>query len=150
VLDTEVTVDFVNCTDTYLQLVHEGGEPLPAGSTVSVTANGTEYGVTLEDAVGAGEEPYLYLTEDGLVASEERPAGERVVGVGDEVSVEVVTADGFVVSNGAMGFSCVSAPADGSASGGDSTGSETGSAGAGRSTATDGDGGAAGGSHSTG
>jgi hypothetical protein len=122
VVSAELSFEFNNCTQTYLTLDHEEGDPLPAGTVVEVTVNETTHRTTLDGQVPRNGSRHLYLTPDGEFRSAtERPATENVADLGDEVSVSVVTDEGLLVMQGSMGFGCESASAEtGGGSGGGS------------------------------
>ncbi|WP_232700964.1 DUF7537 family lipoprotein [Halobacterium wangiae] len=99
-LDASVELD---STDELIELEHQAGEPLPAGTTVELTHDGETHTLTFEESLDVGERAYVAYPADGSapVLSLEEPSGnfERIEG---SYEVSVTGPDGASILNAAF------------------------------------------------
>lgn len=120
-LRPDLAVDVEN--DSYLAVRHRGGDAVPAGSTLAVTANETAGNATFGTELDSGETRYAYFhASDGtLRIAADRPDGDVVDPVTSPVSVSLATDDGVTLFSASMGWGSESASAsEGGGSGGES------------------------------
>lgn len=121
-LRPDVAVDVEN--ESYLVVRHRGGDAVPAGSTLAVTANETAGNATFETALDSGDTRYAYFhASDGtLRIAADRPDGDVVDPVTSPVSVSLATDDGVTLFSASMGWGSESA-SESEGGGGSSQGS---------------------------
>lgn len=119
-LDPEL---FVHVEDeSALTVRNEGGDPVPANATLSLTDNETSGTATFETALESGETRYAAFDADGeLTLTTEAPDGVGTQ-LTSPVSVTITTADGVDLHSASMGWASEHvAESDGEAAGGGSS-----------------------------
>lgn len=116
-LHPELRTDVVN--GSYLEVSNAGDDPLPAGSVVSVTTNGTTYEATVESALESGDRRYAYVTDDGtsLALSADRPEDGAMTPLTSPVSITISTESGTTVHSGGIGWGTATASESGGGGG---------------------------------
>lgn len=94
-LETNLDIEVEN--GTAVSITNEGPDAVPAGSTVTLVADGVTYDATLETPVDAGDRRWLWVASDTetLTVGTETPTPDSARSLGGRATVVVRTDDGI-------------------------------------------------------
>lgn len=92
--------------DSYLRLNHDGGDPVPENTTLTLSANTTSGTVAFDSSFESGETRYAYFDEGNgsLMLSAEQPSSEVTAPMESPASVTITTDDGVTLLSMSMGW----------------------------------------------
>ena len=100
--DLSTTVE----NDSYLRIDHDGGDPVPANTTLTLSANATSGTVAFNSSLETGETRYAYF-DDGngsLMLTAAQPTSEVTAPMESPASVTITTDDGVTLLNVGMAW----------------------------------------------